>query len=106
MKIIKREKMEKENHSGSSNYELMRDLMEKEFLKYDQQKMIDKFHLKNSEQYLYLNFVGRECRIGRTAICQEPMRQSTMSKKECLWPPQGRESFGKKAVILQDTANS
>ncbi|MDD7389185.1 MAG: DUF3786 domain-containing protein [Lachnospiraceae bacterium] len=66
MNIIKPEKPDKADHPKVSNYELMRDLMEKEFLKYDQQKMIEKFHLKNNEQYLYLNFVGRECRIGRS----------------------------------------
>lgn len=39
--------------------------MEKKFLEYDQKQMISKFGLKNSENYLYMNFVGRECRIGR-----------------------------------------
>ena len=50
---------------GISNYELMRDKMEKKFLDFDQEKMIEKYALKHDGDYLYLNFIGREYRIGR-----------------------------------------
>ena len=48
-----------------SNYDLMRDQMEKEFLNYDQEKMIRKYGLEHDGAYLYLTFVGQKCRICR-----------------------------------------
>lgn len=48
-----------------TNYELMRNRMRGEFVKYDQQNMIDKFHLKSDENCLYIGFVGRNYRIHR-----------------------------------------
>lgn len=50
-----------------SNYELMRDSMQVEFLKYDQQHMIEKFQMEHDERYLYLRFVGRNYRISRSS---------------------------------------
>lgn len=49
----------------TSNYDLMRDQMEREFLNYDQEKMIRKYGLAHNGEYLYLTFAGRKCRIGR-----------------------------------------
>ena len=49
-----------------SNYDIMRDRMELEFVKYDQLEMIRKFSLRHDEDFLYLRFVGREYRINRT----------------------------------------
>ena len=49
----------------SSNYDLMRDRMEVEFVKYDQQEMIRKFGLKHDASFLYLDFAGRSYRIDR-----------------------------------------
>lgn len=48
-----------------SNYEIMRNQMRSEFLKYDQTKMIQKYSLKNNLEYLYLDFVLRHYRINR-----------------------------------------
>jgi len=48
-----------------SNYEIMRNQMRGEFVKYDQEKMIRKFHFSCDEIYLYLEFVCRSYRIGR-----------------------------------------
>jgi len=48
-----------------SNYEIMRDQMRGEFVKYDQRKMVEKFHLAYDESYLYINFVSRPNRINR-----------------------------------------
>lgn len=50
---------------GLSNYEIMRNRMRGEFVKYDQEKMIRKFQLSFDDKYLYLEFVGRDYRIGR-----------------------------------------
>ena len=46
-----------------SNYEITRNRMRDEFIKYDQEKMIQKFSLKNDRQYLYLDFMGRPYRL-------------------------------------------
>lgn len=48
-----------------SNYEIMRDRMQVQFLEYDQIHMIEKFRLKHDEEYLYIKFVGRMYRINR-----------------------------------------
>lgn len=48
-----------------SNYDVMKEEMQKKFMKYDQEKMIRKFDLKFDIQYLYVQFVGREYRINR-----------------------------------------
>lgn len=49
----------------SSNYDMMRDRMELEFIKYDQLEMIRKFSLQYDKDYLYLRFIGRVYRINR-----------------------------------------
>lgn len=49
-----------------SNYEFMRDRMEQEFLRYDQDQMIKKFNLKHDKEYIYIQFIGREYRVSRT----------------------------------------
>ena len=48
-----------------SNYEIMRDQMRGEFVKYNQEKMIKKFSLRNDEGYIYIEFMLREYRIDR-----------------------------------------
>ena len=48
-----------------SNYEIMRNQMRSEFIKYDQTMMIQKYSLKNDSEYLYLDFVLRHYRIDR-----------------------------------------
>lgn len=48
-----------------SNYDVTRDRVEGEFLKYDQESMIEKFHLVYDENYLYLRFLSCDYRIGR-----------------------------------------
>ena len=48
-----------------SNYEIMRNQMRGEFVKYDQEKMIKKFSLRNDEDYIYIEFMLREYRIDR-----------------------------------------
>ncbi len=48
-----------------SNYEITKRQMQKEFLKYDQEKMIRKFQLKHDPDFLFVRFVGKDYRIGR-----------------------------------------
>lgn len=50
---------------AKSNYEIMRDQMQARFLKYSQERMIEKFHLEHDETYLYIKFTGRLYRINR-----------------------------------------
>ena len=49
----------------TSNYEITKHRVQGDFLKYDQEKMIQKFSLKHDEQYLYINFIGHFYRINR-----------------------------------------
>ena len=49
-----------------SNYDVTRDRVEKEFLKYNQDSMIEKFHLEHDDGFLYIRFLARDYRIGRT----------------------------------------
>lgn len=51
----------------TSNYDQTRDRVEGDFLKYEQEKMIEKFHLKHTPAYLFINFIGREYRIDRSS---------------------------------------
>lgn len=48
-----------------SNYEIMKRQMQKEFLTYDQENMIQKFHLLHDETFIFLDFLGRSYRIQR-----------------------------------------
>jgi len=48
-----------------SNYDIMRDSMELEFAKYNQDAMIQKFGLQSDASYIFLRFVGRDYRINR-----------------------------------------
>lgn len=48
-----------------TNYEVMRNSMRSEFVKYNQEKMIEKFGLKHDNTYIYIEFVKRNYRIGR-----------------------------------------
>ena len=50
---------------GKTNYELTLERMPAEFLKYDQRRMIDGFHLEHDAAYLYLPFLARRYRVGR-----------------------------------------
>lgn len=52
---------------AKSNYEIMRDRMRLEFIKYDQGEMVRKFALRQDEKYLYIDFVGRPYRIDRAS---------------------------------------
>lgn len=48
-----------------SNYEITKQRVRSEFLKYDQTKMIQKFSLEYDDNYLYIWFLGRPYRIHR-----------------------------------------
>ncbi len=50
---------------GKSNYDITKEKMQTEFLKYDQERMIEKFGLRHDEAYLYIRFVGRDYRVSR-----------------------------------------
>lgn len=50
---------------GRSNYDITRDAMEREFLKYDQSQMIERFGLSHDREYLYVRFVGTRYRVNR-----------------------------------------
>jgi hypothetical protein len=54
-----------------SNYEITKYRVQGDFLKYDQEKMIEKFSLKSDEQYLYINFIGHLYRINRQTALLE-----------------------------------
>ena len=47
------------------NYEITRDRVEGEFLKYDQDAMITKFSLVHDRDFLYVRFLARDYRVNR-----------------------------------------
>ncbi len=49
-----------------SNYNIMRDQMRGEFIKYDQEKMMQKYGLDYDDNYIYIDFAWHRYRIGRT----------------------------------------
>lgn len=49
-----------------SNYEITKRKMQKEFVKYDLEKMIQKFSLRHDADYIYIKFLGHTYRIHRT----------------------------------------
>lgn len=57
--------MRKSMEERISNYEITKRRVQKDFLKYDQEKMIQKFSLKADENYLYITFIGHSYRICR-----------------------------------------
>ena len=57
--------MKKSMEERISNYEITKRRVQKDFLKYDQEKMIQKFALKADENYLYITFIGHSYRICR-----------------------------------------
>ena len=48
-----------------SNYDVTRDRVESEFLKYDQESMIEKFHLAHDTNFIYIRFLSQDYRINR-----------------------------------------
>lgn len=50
-----------------SNYEITKQWAQKEFLKYDQEKMIQKFRLRHELDYLYIDFLKHTYRIDRNS---------------------------------------
>ena len=53
------------------NYQIMFERTRASFLKYDQEKMIERFQLNADERYLYLTFVARPYRIERATGAME-----------------------------------
>lgn len=49
-----------------SNYDKAAQAARKLFIEYDQNRITDKFSLKNDEKYIYVNFFSRTYRIDRT----------------------------------------
>lgn len=50
-----------------SNYEIMKRQMQKKFLEYDQEQMIEKFHLCHDSEHIYIAFLGRLYQIQRSS---------------------------------------
>ena len=50
-----------------NNYEIMKRQVQKDFLQYDQEKMIRKFHLRHDPDFIYITFIRRLYRVHRTS---------------------------------------
>lgn len=48
-----------------SNYQIMQEQMAERFLRYDQEKMIEKFQLACNAEYIYITFVNSPYQINR-----------------------------------------
>ena len=64
------------------NYRLQAESAKKIFLKYDREKLIQKFHLQSDEQWLYLSYLNTPCRISRADGHLE--QQTSKGWQECL----------------------
>ena len=49
-----------------SNYDITREKMEREFVRYDYERMIEKFHSRHTPAHLFIPFLGEEYCVGRT----------------------------------------
>ena len=65
------------------NYQIMFERTRASFLKYDQEKMIERFQLNADERYLYLTFVARPYRIERATGAMEYWKDET-PRAECV----------------------
>ena len=65
------------------NYKIMFERTRALFLKYDQEKMIERFQLDADERYLYLTFVARPYRIERATGAMEYWKDERASA-ECV----------------------
>lgn len=70
-----------------SNYDKQVKMARDLFLKYDQEKMIERCDVEHDENYLYLDFIGDRYRISRTS-----------GRVECLCGSAGREECPKKTA--------
>lgn len=62
----------KHTESPTSNYDLQVDIAKGIFLGYDQGRMIRKFSLEADDQWIYLSYLHRPCRIHRiTGVVEE-----------------------------------
>lgn len=59
--------LQKVNKMNISNYEIMKLQMQKEFLKYNQEKMIQKFQLPHDTDSIYIRFIGHNYQIHRAS---------------------------------------
>lgn len=57
--------MERKKSEFVSNYEIAKQKTQKEFLKYDQEEMIQKWNLEADPNFIYMNFVGSDYRLDR-----------------------------------------
>lgn len=80
------------------NYQIMFERTRASFLKYDQEKMIERFQLDADERYLYLTFVARPYRIERATGAMEYRKDENPRAErvanECaagVWLPAGHE---------------
>lgn len=53
-------------NARESNYTMQKELAKSDFMKWDQQPMIDKFQLEYDDSYLYINFLAGHYRINRS----------------------------------------
>ena len=65
-----------------SNYEITKKKTARQFLQYDQETMIRKYHLEHDEESLYLTFVSQLYRIDRTSGLVERCAAGALLKKE------------------------
>lgn len=70
----------------ADNYDKQVLIARKLFLKYDQNQMIEKYHLKHDDDYLYLTLLNRMCRVSRrdgiVALCPPLPRILSEEKTE------------------------
>lgn len=83
-----------------SNYEITKNRVQREFVKYDQEKMIEKFGLEHDETYIYIDFLWRKYRIHRVEGIVEWANRGT------IWENPNAANFNEVLTIFDVLCDS
>ena len=87
------------------NYKIMFERTRALFLKYDQEKMIERFQLDADERYLYLTFVARPYRIERATGAMEYWKDERASAECVAIESAADENPRAERVAIESTAD-
>lgn len=87
------------------NYQIMFERTRASFLKYNQEKMIERFQLDADERYLYLTFVARPYRIERATGAMEYWKDKTPRAERVATESAANENPSAERVAIESVAD-